>query len=496
MTDPLDNFRRDAKQLQKAFEAGDRPAIDRIKSSGVQGDLKRADFLHVIANENSFLSWPMMKDAVDRLGMDRAQRQQRLKIALLNGQAQVIRDLVWDDPEVTKDAFGLQCALYEPQVLEQLAADPSLATKEVSMRRPLLHLAFSKAFQVFPERESNMFAIAESLVAAGANVDDSFAAPGGEEHPLSALYGAIGHAGNLKLGQWLLDKGANPDDGESLYHACEIGSAEGVRMLLAAGANPNGTNSLKRAMDFDSLEMVQLMLDAGADPNEGHDGWTSLHHAALRMSSAPVCRALMDAGADPTRVGKGISAYAAAKVYGNQPLAEMMPPVALSAEAELLALAATGSVPDGVFIDPAKLPEIYLDLVFEFAGAPDKLEHLKALIKIGMPWDRPNPWGLPPVQLAGWQGQPEMLAYFLSLSPDLSFVNGYGGTLLSSIIHGSENNPERATRDFVGCLELALNHGLALPKRAIKFAGDPKVKAYLERWAEDRPGQVVEHGIA
>ena len=196
MTDPLKNFRRDAKALQKAFEAGDKPAIERVQAIGVKGELKRSDFLHVIARENTFLSWPLMKEAVDRLGMDRAQRQQRLKLALWNGQAQVIKDLVWDDPDVTDGAFGLQCALYEPRVLEQLAADPSLATTEIGGRRPLLHLTFSKAYQVFPEREDQMFAIAEALIKAGASVDDSFPAPGDEEHPLSALYGAIGHLGN------------------------------------------------------------------------------------------------------------------------------------------------------------------------------------------------------------------------------------------------------------------------------------------------------------
>ena len=495
MTNPLDNFRRDAKRLQKAFETGEREAIDRVQAVGIKGDLKRADFLHVIAREQTYRSWPAMKDAIERLGMDRAQRQQRLKIALWTGQAHTLRDIVTDDPEITDGSFGLQCALFEERALDVLQADPALATQEDAARKPMVYLAFSKALDVFPEREPQMYAIAEALVAAGASVDESFPAPGDETHPLSALYGAIGHAGNLKLGQWLLDHGANPDDNESLYHACEIGNVNGVRMLLAAGANPNGTNALKRAMDFDDLEMVQMLLDAGADPNEGTDGWTALHHAALRLSSAPVCGALIAAGADPSRIGQGITAYAAAKVYGNEALAALMDPLPLSPEEELLAQAATGKVPDSVYVDPAKLPEIYLDLVFEFSGRLEKLDHLKALIKVGMPWDRPNPSGLPPVQLAGWQGQPEMLAYFLSLKPDLGFINGYGGTLLTSIINGSENNPERADRDYLGCLELALKQGVALPRRVIKFAGEPKVKALLQEWAKAHPGQVVQHGI-
>ncbi len=496
MTDPLKNFRRDARALQKAFEAGDKPAIERVQASGVQGALKRADFLHIIARENQFNSWPLMKAAVESLGMDRAQRQQRLKIALWQGQAQVIRDLVWDDPQVTDGAFGLQCALYEPRVLEQLAADPSLAAQEFGGRRPLLHLTFSKAFQVFPDREPQMFSIAKALIDAGASVNDRVPAPGDVDQPQSALYGAIGHAGNLPLAQWLLDQGADPDDGESLYHACEIGSPDGVRMLLAAGANPNGTNALKRAMDFDSLEMVQMLLAAGADPNEGDDGWTALHHAALRMNSEPVCQALLDAGADPARVGKGVSAYAAAKVYGNQPLAAMMTPVSLSAEEDLLAQAATGSVPERTYINPDKLVPIYLDLVRELAGAPEKKAHLQALIKLGMPWDRPDHWGVTPVQIAGWQGQPDMLGYFLSLRPNLGHINGYGGTLLSTIIHGSENNPDRAGRDYVACLERALDAGVAIPKKAIKFAGVAEVKDFLQDWADKHPGQLVEHGIA
>jgi hypothetical protein len=31
-------------------------------------------------------------------------------------------------------------------------------------------------------------------------------------------------------------------------------------------------------------------------------------------------------------------------------------------------------------------------------------------------------------------------------------------------------------------------------KQAIRFAGDDDLRALLEQWARDRPGQVVEHG--
>ncbi len=496
--DPLENYRRAAKALKASFETGAPDALVRVRANDPRRDgaeLKHADYLHVIARENQFTSWPMMKEVIARLGMDRAQRQQRLKVALWHGQTQVIRDLVWEDPDVADGAVGLQCALYEPRFLEALEEDPTVPETSYGGRRPLLHLAFSKAFGAFPDRKPQMLKIAQALVDAGADVNDSFPAPGDEENPLSALYGAIGHAGNLELGQWLLDHGANPDDGESLYHACEIGSSAGVRMLLTAGANPNGTNALKRAMDFDNLDMVQMMLDAGADPNEGYDGWTALHHAALRMSSEPVCRALMDAGADPSKVGKGITAYAAAKVYGNAPLANLMTSVPLSTDELILSRAAEGDVAENTFIDPAKLPEVYVDLVREFAGAVDKLDHLAALIKLGMPWDRPDGAGVTPVQIAGWLGRPQNLAFFLKLKPNLGHVNAYGGTLFSTILHGADNNPERAKGDYVGCLRLALEEGVALPRRAIKAAGNSDIRSFLSDWANEKPGQVVEHGV-
>jgi hypothetical protein len=78
-----------------------------------------------------------------------------------------------------------------------------------------------------------------------------------------------------------------------------------------------------------------------------------------------------------------------------------------------------------------------------------------------VPFDTPDGEGLTPVQIAGWEGLPDIMAYLLSLKPDLGHINGYGGTLLSTILHGSENNPNRSGRDYVTCLRLALEEGVA-----------------------------------
>jgi hypothetical protein len=59
---------------------------------------------------------------------------------------------------------------------------------------------------------------------------------------------------------------------------------------------------------------------------------------------------------------------------------------------------------------------------------------------------------------------------------------------------GRRTTPNRSGRDYVGCLRLALEEGVALPRRAMELAGDEELAEFLEDWAEAHPGQVVEHG--
>ena len=96
------------------------------------------------------------------------------------------------------------------------------------------------------------------------------------------------------------------------------------------------------------------------------------------------------------------------------------------------------------------------------------------------------------MQIAGWEGLPDVLEFLLSLGPDLGHINGYGGDLMSTIIHGSENAPDRKPRDHLACAALALNAGAALRQSDIDFAGDPDMAGFLADWAEANPGKLSE----
>lgn len=506
----LDQLRRDAKALRKTYEAGDAHARQRLEAYLPRAGAawKHADYLHVVARENSFESWPKLVWAAETVGLDCAAKQQRLKIALFHGQNWVVDRLLEETPDLAAEQFGLQCALFDRAAVEAaLAEDAGLAVRNFGPRRPILHLAYSKRLQAHPELEGDMMAIARALVAHRADVNDSYPAGPETDHRLSALYGAIGHANNMVLGRWLLEQGADPNDGESLYHATELGHHEGLKMLLAHGAVPQGTNALLRAMDFDDTDAVRMLLAAGADVDEAPvavggqapEVMRALHHAARRMVSAEMVEVLLAGGARADHMERGMSAYAFARVFGHRHLTERLEArgavTPLTPEEAMLARIADGEEPGG-FVDPERLPEGARYLVREILHLPGKLDHVKRLIAAGMEYDRPDGEGLTPVQVAGWEGLPEVMGYLLSLKPDLGHVNTYGGTLLSTIIHGSENNGARAERDHVGCLRLALEEGVALPKRAIDLAGAPEVAAFLADWAEAHPGQVVDGGVA
>lgn len=500
----LDSLKREAKRLQKAHERGDRQAILQTRQwLGDKVALKRADFLHAVARERGFESWPKLKVAVEAEGYDVAEARARLVQALFFGQKVWVDRLLEQFPDIASGQFHLQCALYDTEAVEAaLTEDETLVSRVFGRRSALLHLCFSKYHAMSPSSAEAALEVARLLLAAGADVNDAFPEAPGSEHKLSALYGASGHACHMGLTRLLLEAGADPNDNESLYHATEQRDGIALELLLRYGGRPAGTNAPFRAMDFDDVRAVEMLMDAGWDPNEGISehpsgpaavGLSAFHHAVQRGCGAPMMRLLASRGARLDVQRRGLGAYALARLYGNdeaaKALAELGAPQDLP---EAVSALRSGAGP----VNVAELPDEIRGLVAELASQPGSLTRVKELIALGLEWDRPDRLGLTPVQVAGWNGLPEAMAYFLGLKPDLSHVNGFGGTLLSTIIHGSENAPDAEGQDHLACLELALREGVALPRPTIRHAGREDVVAFLEDWGERYPGQVVEHGIA
>jgi ankyrin repeat protein len=202
--------------------------------------------------------------------------------------------------------------------------------------------------------------LASDLLRGGADPNASFV---NEHGRMSALYGAAGVAHDPELTRVLLEAGADPDDGESLYHATEAEDPECLRLLLEAGAQTRCTNALAHALDDDRLEHVRLLLEAGADPNEG----ALLAHAVRRGRGPAFLRLLVEHGAELDRPGGETwrgdvplrTPYQHAALRGRADSMETLAELGASTEvaAEDLALAAVvrgerPSVPLAAELDP------------------------------------------------------------------------------------------------------------------------------------------------
>ncbi|MEL6316305.1 MAG: ankyrin repeat domain-containing protein [Pseudomonadota bacterium] len=497
MPSKLDKLRSEAKALKKAAAAGDAAAIARLRRV-VPGEAapKHADFLHVVAVESGFDSWPKLKFALETAAMSRAERADRLRRALYFGQAWAVKKLLGAEPDLAQEGLDLQIATHDAAAVRRaVSRAPAQAAEKIGLRSPILHLAFSHYVHIAPETAPEMLEIARLLVANGADVNDGCPPEPGSEHRLSALYGALGHADNMALAAWLLDHGASPDDDESLYHATELGHTDGLRLLMKHGVRPSGTNALPRALDFDDVEAVRLLLEHGADPNEavaGHpsgqpiDTIPALHQAARRWRSAEIGALLLAFGADAGAVWRGHTAYALARIYGAAPIADLLEArglaTPLSATERALAACAEGAAPAARLAD-AELSEEDRLLLTRLVSTPTPLAHLQALVAAGLDPNRPEEMGLTPLHVAAWEGLPERLAYFLTLDPDLDHVNGYGGDALGTVIHGAEFCPKAAERDHIDCARLLLEAGATLRPSDVARCGDDRMALFLESWS-------------
>jgi hypothetical protein len=136
-----------------------------------------------------------------------------------------------------------------------------------------------------------------------------------------ALYGAAGVAHHPELTQLLLDRGADPNDGEVGYHAPETMDNRTMHVLVESGKLTQDTIRLMlaRKMNWHDDSGVAWLLDHGADANyAGHWGTRPLHDALAHGTPLHYFERLLDHGANPALATKdGASSFAAAARLGR-----------------------------------------------------------------------------------------------------------------------------------------------------------------------------------
>jgi ankyrin repeat protein len=239
--------------------------------------------------------------------MDFATRIDTLIAAACNGDMATANALLEAEPDLGRGNFYAACVTGEYEAAAKyLEREPAMARTSGGPETmpPLLYLCYSR-FLADPQRAEAMLRIATLLLDRGANPNAFFISPDDNETREAALYGAAGINRSPELTALLLARGADPNDGESLYHASEGSDHACLKLLLDAGPEPAWkAYCLGYKLWMEDLEGARLFLDRGTDPNIRAQagvlaGCAALHVALRRRRSAAIVELLLEGGADP-----------------------------------------------------------------------------------------------------------------------------------------------------------------------------------------------------
>jgi ankyrin repeat protein len=343
-----------------------------------------------------------------------------IEAALWHGTLERAEELLAAHPDLaTRDIHTAAIVGDEVAVRRFLADDPAgvRAMSPPHGGDPLNYLCLSKFLRLGPARSDDFVRTATALLDAGADPNTGFWTTGPHPERETALYGAAGVAHHPPLTRLLLERGADPNDEEAVYHSPETHASEAMRLIVETGrvTPENLVMMLVRKLDWHDYEGVRYLLERGADPNgERTRGWRPLHHALARDNALRTIRLLLDHGADPTIMVDGQSAIVLAARHGRGDVLELFEqrgiPLVLSGVDRLIAACARGDAPRARAFaekDPALVPRLRAlggELLGRFAGTGNP-SGLACLLDLGVPvdavWEEGDPYfDIPPGSLA------------------------------------------------------------------------------------------------
>ncbi|MGE0527325.1 MAG: ankyrin repeat domain-containing protein [Bdellovibrionales bacterium] len=509
----LHQLRKQAKELTRAFRAGDIEARDRIASQAKKaadellsgqsrGSLSVAQL--TIAREYGFESWPKLKFFVEAQAMTFEQKLKSFVSAATNNRLYYAQFLLQHEPRLATHDLSTACLVGQYASVERaVEKNPAVVSIKTGLNdwEPLLYVCFSFFHAQSPETAENLLKIAHLLIANGADVNTSYAhslEDVSADTRIPALYGPSGATNFPELAEILLKAGANPDERESLYHSTEFRDRKCMYLLLEYGANAKKWGALHHILDYDDLEGVEILLKAGADPNCQYENLgTALHHAIVRGRGLTFIERLLFYGADPlAKNPQGHTAYETAIRFGHCEAKSFFEhrfglQKDLSQPETFVAACAAPDPKTAKEIlarDPEilkRLPAGDLRLVADFA-ALGKVESVLLMLDVGFEINQRGEWGGSVLQQAAWHGQAEMVDLLIERGADLEMLNNYQGTALGATIFATEylRVPESDTR-YIAIAESLLEAGAKLLPHHLTM-GSESMTEFLKTYSSDQ----------
>ena len=340
----------------------------------------------------------------------------------------------------------------------------------------LTHLCFSRFLRLDKERSDGFVATAAILLGAGADPNTGFYSDDHQPNPTfeSVLYGAAGIAHHAALTKLLLDKGADPNDGETEYHAPEWFDNRAMEIIVESGklAAIGLTTMLHRKLDWTNYDGVVWLLDHGADPNAvSHWGGRALDHSISRDNPLQFLEALLDHGADPRlSTPDGVNAFMRAAASGRADVLDLFERrgfrYALDGDAAFLEACARGDAKAARELadeDPELIERIQSerpDTLAYFAGAGNT-EGARLLLDMGFDIEsrsrHPGSRGSSALHLAVWRERLPTVELLLNRGAPIESKDPAGDTPLGlatrALTEMSEWTPHESTAIVAALLQ-------------------------------------------
>jgi len=492
----LEQYKKQAKDLVKVFKvfrtrkSGDPEAIERVKkyhpvlaklpdSEIANARFALADAQLVIAREHGFESWPKFAKHIEAPARERSVAVLENPLAAFIEAACVPRDsghasgtleqaeaILAAYPGVTTSDIHAAAILGDDAGVRRfLTLDPRNATVKGGPHDwdALTHLCFSQYLRLDHLRPDGFVRAAKALLDAGASANTGWMEQNHQPNPEweSALYGAAGIAHHAELTRLLLERGAEPNDEETPYHAPETYDNAALKILVESG-KLNGESLgtiLLRKTDWHDYEGIKWLLEHGVEPNRRTRwGKTAIHNAVLSDNHIKIIEALLEHGADPTLIADrpnrsqlpspGKSAVAMAARRGRRDVLELFErrgvPIDLHGADELIAACARNdeaSVRAIASREPQLAREVVGEggkLLAEFAGVGNT-DGVRQLLDLGVDvraiYENGDGYfdiarNSTALHVAAWKAYPATIKVLIERGAPIDLLDGKGRTPL------------------------------------------------------------------